>query len=363
MAGRASRGGRSSSEASRRGAQGPSAPVRLHEEVELVEAADGQRLALTEVRRGTRPGRRDGPAFLLVHGFAQNRRGFTLGPLPESLVDRGARVFLGELRGHGDSRVDPAHSWSLKTHLELDCPALIEGVRVLAGVDRVHWIGHSMGGLLGCALLPGRPPLASLTAMATPLVLGAGRPLVRLASLVLGPFATIAPRPRRVPMHVFLAALAGPLSAEGARGPLRWLQRLTRLANPEAAAPAALRAILANADPESPAVMEELARNAVLLETTVAGVDLARAVRESPMPIAAVVGTADIFAPRAAVAPLEASGQAGPRRIVELPGGTHVDAVMGHHVPATVAALWDFWMQPAPAEPVAPARGSRRARR
>ena len=55
-----------------------------------------------------------------------------------------------------------------------------------------------------------------------------------------------------------------------------------------------------------------------------------------------MVGTADIFAPRAAVAPFEATGQAGPRRIIEVEGGTHVDATMGHHVPATIDALWGF---------------------
>jgi fermentation-respiration switch protein FrsA (DUF1100 family) len=146
-------------------------------------------------------------------------------------------------------------------------------------------------------------------------------------------------------MHHFLGVLARPLSRPEAKGPLRLLQRVTRLANPEAAAPEALEKILASADPESPLVMEELARNAVLLRPRLAGVDLVQAVRSSPLPIAAVVGTSDIFAPRAAVAPLESDDQAGPRRIVEIPGGTHVDAIMGHHVPHTIASLWDFLVQ------------------
>jgi pimeloyl-ACP methyl ester carboxylesterase len=316
--------------------------VTLHEHVRFVEAADGQRLALTEVYHPKQGPQRSDVAFLLLHGFAQNRKGFTLGPMPEVLLERGAQVFLGELRGHGDSRVDHSHSWNLKTHLDLDCPALIDAVRSETGVARVHLIGHSMGGLLGCALLAREVPLASHTAAATPMLLGSARPLIRLASFLVGPLATIAPKPHRVPMHHFLRALARPLSKPEARGPLRLLQRVTRLANPESAPPQALGAILASADPESPAVMEELARNAVLLRPRFAGVDLVQAVHQSPLPVAAVVGTDDIFAPRAAVAPLEDDDQAGPRRIVEIPGGTHVDAIMGHHVPETVASLWDF---------------------
>jgi pimeloyl-ACP methyl ester carboxylesterase len=323
----------------------------LVEEMHLVEAADGQALALSEVSDAAGSAPKPGPAFLLLHGFAQNRLGYTLGPMPRVLLARGARVFLGELRGHGESRVEHDQPWTLRCHLELDCPALIAGVRERAGVERVHLVGHSMGGLLGCALLAGDPPLASLTAMATPLLLGAGRPLVRIASLALGPLATIAPKRHRVPMQHFLGALSRPLSAPDAGGALRLLQRLTRLVNPDAASPEALRAILASSDAESPAVMEELARNAVLMRPMVAGIDLVAAVKGACIPLAAVVGSQDIFAPRAAVAPLEGDDHAGPRLIVEVDGGTHVDAIMGHHVPETIERLWDFLMQPARSGP------------
>ncbi len=323
-------------------AAAPEGPDALVEETARVRAVDGQTLALTEMRRAGEVGQAGGPAFLLLHGFAQNRRAFTLGPMPAALLARGARVFLGELRGHGASRVDAAGAWSLTTHLELDCPALLDGVRERAGVERVHLVGHSMGGLLGCALLSTGAPLASLTAAATPLLIGAARPLVRLASLVLGPFATLAPKPRRVPMHHFLRALSGPLSRADARGPLRLLQRVTRLANPAAAPPEAIAEILASADPESPAVMEELARNAVLMRPRLGDVDLVAALHASRLPVAAVVGSDDIFAPRAAMAPIEADGQAGPRHLIEVPAGTHVDSIMGHHVPDTVASLWEF---------------------
>ena len=323
-----------------RGAE-PARPS-LREVVRFAESDDGQRLALAEVSAPDAAPVARGPAFLLLHGFAQNRRSFTLGPLPAALLARGARVFLGELRGHGESRVAGRRAWDLRTHLELDCPALLAGVRREARAERVHLIGHSMGGLLGCALLAGDAPLASLTAVATPILLGAGRPLVRLASLLAGPFATIAPKHHRVPVDRLLALLARPLSRADARGPARWLQRAMRLANPAVAGPEALRAVLANADAESPAVFEELARNAVFARPRIAGVDLVEALRASRLPVAAVVGTRDVFAPRAAVAPMDAPGHAGPRLVVELPGVTHIDVVIGHHVPDTVARLWEF---------------------
>lgn len=143
-------------------------------------------------------------------------------------------------------------------------------------------------------------------------------------------------------MQHLLGVLARPLSAADASAPLRLFQRATRLANPAAAAPDSIRAILASADPESPAVMEELARNAVWLRPSIAGVDLLEALQRCPLPVAAVVGSRDIFAPRAAVAPIEGDGQAGPRKVVEIPGGAHVDAIMGHHVPSTLDSIWDF---------------------
>jgi pimeloyl-ACP methyl ester carboxylesterase len=307
-----------------------------------VRAADGQRLALSEISDPSAE-RRGDAAFLLVHGFAQDRRGFTLGPMPGALLRRGARVFLGELRGHGDSRVSRSLRWDLRTHLELDCPALLDGVRARSGAERVHWVGHSMGGLLGCALLEHQATaLASLTAIAAPILLGADRPEVRLASALVGPIAALAPRSQRVPMNHLLGVLAAPLSRCDAPGPIRLLQRATRLVNPRGASPEAVAAILSGAHPESPAVLRELAANAVLGRARIAGVDLVAALRGSPLPVAAVVGSRDVFAPPATVASLRSEGHAGPRRILELPDVSHVDAIMGHHVPQTIDSLWDF---------------------
>jgi hypothetical protein len=76
----------------------------------------------------------------------------------------------------------------------------------------------------------------------------------------------------------------------------------------------------------------------------------------SPRPIAAVIGSDDIFAPRAAIAPFEAPDQAGRRLVIEIPGGAHVDAIAGHHVADTVARLWPFLLAVPGARPVGAAR-------
>lgn len=301
----------------------------MQEQVRYVHTADGARLALSEVGRGPK----DGPRFLLIHGFAQNRLAFMLGSLPEQLLARGARVFVAELRGHGRSRNDRRPRHSLSHHLTIDLPALIAAVG-----PPVHLIGHSMGGLLGYALLGSSAPLASLTTFGAPVLLGAGRYLVRAASL-LGPAGAALPA---VPMDRFLRLLASPLSVPDATGPLLVLQRLTRLASPRHASFADLETILANADPESPIIFRELARMARVPRPAIAGVELEPALFRATIPVATVVGSDDVFGGRASVAPFDQPGHVGPRLVIEVAGGTHVDITIGHHLPVTIERLWPF---------------------
>ncbi|MCK6546144.1 alpha/beta fold hydrolase [Myxococcota bacterium] len=323
--------------------------MTLEEHVHFVHADDGVRLAITEVVApsaaspvgATLPEPR--PVFVLVHGFAQNRTAYLGGALPEELVARGARVLLAELRGHGRSAHDPTtgpRAWTLATHLEADLPAILRFASQLAE-GPVHYVGHSMGGMLGYALLGRGAPLASLVTFAAPVHLGRARPLLRLASLVALPTLGIATVPH-VPMDQVLAALAPHLTATEARGLLRLVQRVTRLVNPAGGDPAALHAILATSDAESPRVLVELAKMALLGDGRVAGVDVVAALARAPIPVAAVLGSDDVFASRASVAVLEDPGARGPRMVVELPDALHVDVVAGHHAARIAATLWDF---------------------
>lgn len=92
--------------------------------------------------------------IVLGHGLMMNRWCWMLsgtGSLPMALAARGHDVYVAEYRGSGMSRpptVGPA-SWTIQEHVTQDVPALIEFVRARTQSASVHWIGHSMGGIVG----------------------------------------------------------------------------------------------------------------------------------------------------------------------------------------------------------------------
>lgn len=112
-----------------------------------VRAADGQILSLRRVR----PPRLGQPraTVLLLHGLAANSRGFHLRDrsFARWLAEQGVDVWMPELRGHGDSRVEQ-FDWALDDYLNYDIPAIIEGIQRYGGADEIYWVGHSMGGIL-----------------------------------------------------------------------------------------------------------------------------------------------------------------------------------------------------------------------
>ena len=69
------------------------------------------------------------------------------------LAARGYDVWSGDLRGAGGSATPGSSGrrrwdWTFDDHLHLDMPAFLSTVRAQTSRDRVHWIGHSMGGIL-----------------------------------------------------------------------------------------------------------------------------------------------------------------------------------------------------------------------
>ena len=316
----------------------------LTENVRVVDVwtADGVRLALTEyggASRAARPGA-DAPAFLLLPGFAQNRRAFLAGPLPRALVARGARVFVGELRGHGRSRgLKRPPRWTVDGHIDHDLPALTARVLRLTGAGGVHFVGHSLGGLLALAWLKDHPPLASLTTMAAPLLVGSDRPIVPRAALVAAAFNRLGLW-REVPMRAFLRACARPLSDPRPDWVSGAFQRYAALATPECARPESLKRILATADPESPAVFGALLEMAIQRRPVLAGHDLEAHGRATTVPWVAIHGERDIFAPPSSVASMLEGEHRGPRSVIDVPRATHVDLVVGYHVRALVERWW-----------------------
>ena len=133
----------------------------------------GQRLALWRVRPAGEPR----GAVLLLHGLGANRFAFHWPgrSLAAYLANEGFDAYIGELRGAGESVPDRS-SWSLHDYLEDDVPALLDAVRESSGQSRVHFVGHSMGGiLLMChGILTGGAGLLSGTALGSALDYGVG---------------------------------------------------------------------------------------------------------------------------------------------------------------------------------------------
>ena len=130
-------------------------PSKPDESVD-VTTADGWRLALHRYRRAAATPVRRHPA-LLVPGLGANRVSFDLAAdlsLARRLAGRGYEVFVPELRGHGLSempkllRGKKRFGWSFDDYLTKDIAAHLDAVAAATGAKQVHWVGHSMGGIL-----------------------------------------------------------------------------------------------------------------------------------------------------------------------------------------------------------------------
>lgn len=123
-------------------------------EVRYAKTSDDWSVALT------RYGDHQGPAVVLCHGLAANRHAWDLTPqrsLATHLAQQGFDVFALELRGHGRSEKPGFGSktwkWTFFDYALKDGPAAIDEVLRASGKNEVHWIGHSMGGILLLAML------------------------------------------------------------------------------------------------------------------------------------------------------------------------------------------------------------------
>jgi pimeloyl-ACP methyl ester carboxylesterase len=139
-------------------------------------ADDGWRLALNHYRATKQT---VGLPVILCHGLGANRYIFDIPGAP-SLADflkrHGRDVWVPDLRGSGMSdhprlmHSDVPYSWGFEDHLLHDVPAIINRVMESTGSPGVHWVGHSMGGLLILAHVASHsaPNLASIIAMGSP---------------------------------------------------------------------------------------------------------------------------------------------------------------------------------------------------
>ncbi|GBF87341.1 alpha beta hydrolase [Raphidocelis subcapitata] len=122
---------------------------------------DGWRLHLHRVRApaGAAPARRH--PVVLCPGLASGGiESFDLDPrvsMAAHLARRGYDVWVPDLRGNGRSDRpswwDRSTWWTVDEHLALDLPTVIAAVLAETGAASVHWVGHSMGGMLAVGAL------------------------------------------------------------------------------------------------------------------------------------------------------------------------------------------------------------------
>lgn len=100
----------------------------------------------------------DGPPLWLVHGSVENGHIFYSSSgkgLAPFLASHGFDVFVADLRGRGKSlpAVSSESKWGLKEILEEDFAAYLEKIKEIKGLQPMHWLGHSWGGVLQLAFL------------------------------------------------------------------------------------------------------------------------------------------------------------------------------------------------------------------
>lgn len=120
------------------------------DEIHTVTTSDLWRIRLCRYK----PEEGQGQPVFMVHGFMANQFNFSM-PEGESaadlLADAGYDCWLIDLRGcvsstppFGQSRNEP----TIEDYVFKDIPAAIDYIRQKTGYTKVHWVGHSMGGML-----------------------------------------------------------------------------------------------------------------------------------------------------------------------------------------------------------------------
>lgn len=94
---------------------------------------------------------------LMCSGFGNNVSVYCLlgdDSMPAFLYQAGYDVYLFDLRGHGKSKFDATvkESWDLSTYTFVDTLSIIQYILNQTKSQQLHFIGHSMGGMIGLAL-------------------------------------------------------------------------------------------------------------------------------------------------------------------------------------------------------------------
>ena len=298
---------------------------------------------------------------VLCHGLASNRFSFDApdGPsLARFLAERGYDVWALDLRGAGSSAkphivTSLRWEWSFRHYLEYDAPAGLDLVRGATGASEVHWVGHSLGGMLAYALmvegaLAGQPPpFASVTTMASPTVHVGPAPNIPGAKMVQALLTRL--QNARTPF-AFSARLGVPLT-----GALYRLALFRILYNPDNMDPATVRRLLPHALDDVPARLLLDYLTAFEARREGRGVPLAFAYEARldliDKPLLVMGGPVDGLCPLPALTAVydRASSPIKLLRVLSRANGCrhdygHHDILFGHHVEAEVFAPIAQWL-------------------
>jgi len=117
------------------------------DEVHWVYTPDGVRIALFRYRPRVPS---SGEPVLCVHGLGANHLNLAFDDewgVAQFLANRGYDVWAIDLRGRGFSE-KPKTPWCFDDYASLDLPSAIEHILKVTGFSQLHWVGHSMGGML-----------------------------------------------------------------------------------------------------------------------------------------------------------------------------------------------------------------------
>lgn len=116
---------------------------------------DGWTLAITAYTPADKVNKNHAYPVLLCHGLGSNRFAYGIDDehsLALYLVEQGYDVYAVDLRGHGRSEKPGQYGkkwgWGFNEYCDHDIPTAIDAVLERASAAKLHFIGHSMGGIL-----------------------------------------------------------------------------------------------------------------------------------------------------------------------------------------------------------------------
>lgn len=313
--------------------------------------ADGATIALHH-----HPGR--GAPVLLVHGISSNHVFWDLDAehsLAVWLNHQGWDVWLLDLRGHGTARYDEngkvqRMGWTIDDYGRYDVPAAVAVIQKLTGYQKLAYIGHSMGGMVGTIFLAngGESQLSTMIAVGSPAAFpDTGEALLKLARLSFSLWGAILPSVNS-PSAADLAATLG-------RAVPWHLQE--RLYNPQNMEPEVVDPMLRNV--VSPLSKGEMKQFADMLKsgdfTSYTGdIHYLDILEKVQLPILAIAGTGDHVVAPSWVRPYAEvpAGEkklilAGPEGGMQEPYG-HLDLGLGARAPTEIFPPIEAWLEAHP---------------